>query len=88
MSDTSGKSGAHNLVIGEQSFRIVLGGTGNKVKGRLSKRGGKGNETEDVPGEPPTLGLPPVPTGVVAAFMVAVYRGSESRDRQGHRVRH
>ncbi len=30
----------------------------------------------------PTLGLPPVPTGVVAAFIAAVYRGSDAITRQ------
>jgi hypothetical protein len=33
MSDTGGKSGAHNLVIGGQDLRIVLGGTGRGKAG-------------------------------------------------------
>jgi hypothetical protein len=61
------------------SLELALVGLGwerqGKHMGREEKRNGRRTGG-------PTLGLPLVPTGVVAAFIAAVYRGSESITRQ------
>ena len=54
---------------------LVGWGRQGKHTGREGKRNGRRTGG-------PTLGLPPVPTGVVAAFISAVYRGSDSITRQ------
>ena len=81
-SDTGGKPGARMLAcssLGARGLELSLVGLGEGEQGKQTGGGGKrkGRRTGG-----PTLGLPPVPTGVLAAFMTAVYRGSEPTTRQ------
>ncbi len=65
--------------LGADSLELALVGLGWEGQGKHTGREGKRNGRRT---GGPTLGLPPVPTGVVAAFIAAVYRGSDSITRQ------
>ena len=65
--------------LGAVSLELALVGLGWEGQGKHTRGEGKrkGRRTGG-----PTLGLPPVPTGVVAAFIAAVYLGSDAITRQ------
>jgi hypothetical protein len=65
--------------LGARNLELALVGLGWEGQGKHTGREGKRNGKRT---GGPTLGLPPVPTGVVAAFIAAVYRGSDSITRQ------
>jgi hypothetical protein len=61
------------------SLELALVGLGWEVQDKHIGREGKRNGRRT---GGPTLGLPPVPTEVVDAFIAAVYRGFDSITRQ------
>jgi hypothetical protein len=65
--------------LGAGCLELALVGLGWEEQGKHTGREGKRNGRRT---GGPTLGLPPDPTGVVAAFIAAVYRGSDSITRQ------